>query len=362
MNVDQMLQGPHAERIATAVVSTTKRVEEYIDRLVAAAVPAASKKAPTPVVPSPAPGALTIAQVRKATGKLLAAKPVPVAPSMYHQPHIEVAIAPLGGGATSKWEEPSAQKTVTATKGSVMIDTGAAVTLVTKCWAEAHGLKVTPPSGVNIRGAAGMAVEVVGLTSMTMQLSPTLEVDVTNVLVSAGEFYQALLGCDLLQGKSGVLGPAIITMKGPNQPGTVQWKQEKVGCIAVATILEDSPTVNNAKGKLPPPPKTKPPAATPPTTLAAEGVNLEAAKRNELAALALEQDQQRQSGTATMEQWRDLLDRAQCLFRACAIPQNISRLLRQIIATKYLRGNLTTESVLARVMSKAQSKGYEAAA
>lgn len=45
-----------------------------------------------------------------------------------------------------------------------MVDTGAAVTLVTKNWAEAHGLRVTPGSKLNIRGAAAQAIDIVGTT------------------------------------------------------------------------------------------------------------------------------------------------------------------------------------------------------
>ena len=54
------------------------------------------------------------------------------------------------------------------------------------------------------------------------------------------------------------------------------------------------------------------------------------------------------------------MDRAQCLFRAIALPQNVSRLLRQAFAVRAVRGK-TTETILARVLAKAQSKGYEAA-
>ena len=71
----------------------------------------------------------------------------------------------------------------------MMVDTGAAVTLVTKLWAETHGLKVSPTTGVTIRGADGQVLEVAGTTQMTLQLSPTLEVDVTGVTVSSGNFY-----------------------------------------------------------------------------------------------------------------------------------------------------------------------------
>ena len=92
-------------------------------------------------------------------------------------------------------------------------------------------------------------MEVVGTTSLTIQLSPTLEVDVSGVTVSAGEFYQGLLGCDLLMGKRGILGPAVVAME-----GNVQWQQEKAGCIAVAEFLTRTVSANTAGGYLPPPP------------------------------------------------------------------------------------------------------------
>ena len=65
-------------------------------------------------------------------------------------------------------------------------------------------------------------------------------------------------------------------------------------------------------------------------------------------------------GTATQSEWRDLLDRAQCLFRGLAVPQNISRILRQAFAVRDSKG-FTTESILARTLAKAQTKGYEPA-
>ena len=43
-------------------------------------------------------------------------------------------------------------------------------------------------------------MNMVGTCSVTLQLAPTLEVDLTNVNVSSGDFYQALLGCDVLGG------------------------------------------------------------------------------------------------------------------------------------------------------------------
>ncbi len=202
-------------------------------------------------------------------------------------------MAPLGGAPSSKWEDSAAKALLGATGGHMMVDTGAAVTLVTKRWAEAHGLKVSPTSGVAIKGAAGHAVEVVGTTSFTVQLAPTLEVDVAGVTVSAGDFYQALLGCDLLNGKRGILGSATVVMG-----DCVQWKQEKAGCIAVAEFLAKTPSANAAGGWLPPPP---PPAgsAVVQTTFEQEGVKLDAKNMEELRRLAVERDEQRRTGTAT---------------------------------------------------------------
>lgn len=58
------------------------------------------------------------------------------------QPHIEVVVTPPGD-KPSKWEDAAAPSPASATKGHVMIDTGAAVTVVTKAWADAHGLKIS---------------------------------------------------------------------------------------------------------------------------------------------------------------------------------------------------------------------------
>ena len=43
-----------------------------------------------------------------------------------------------------------------------------------------------------------MAVKIVGMISITLLLAPTLELDVANVAICLGNFYQGLLGCDLL--------------------------------------------------------------------------------------------------------------------------------------------------------------------
>ena len=135
-------------------------------------------------------------------------------PENYWQPYLGVAVAQMQPGAP-------------ATKGAMMVDTGASITLVTRKWAETHGLTVIPASGISITGANGTPVDIVGTCSMTVQLSPTLELDVGDVNVSSGDFYQALIGCDILGGLhagfASVLGPAVIHMPGPGAPGYVSW-------------------------------------------------------------------------------------------------------------------------------------------
>ena len=84
---------------------------------------------------------------------MLAAKSVASPPKPIQQPHIEVVIQPPGSGS-SKWEEGKPAPS----KGHMMVDTGAAVTIVTKQWAAAHGLQVTPGKKINIRGAGGAEV------------------------------------------------------------------------------------------------------------------------------------------------------------------------------------------------------------
>ena len=47
-------------------------------------------------------------------------------------------------------------------------------------------------------------------------LASTLEVDVSNVAVCSGDFYQGLLGCDLLCRHIEALGAATISLPGPD--------------------------------------------------------------------------------------------------------------------------------------------------
>ena len=76
-----------------------------------------------------------------------------------------------------------------ATKGAMMVDMGASITLVTRKWVETHGLTITPVLGISITGANSAPVDMVGTCSMTVQLSPTLELDIGDVNVSSGNFY-----------------------------------------------------------------------------------------------------------------------------------------------------------------------------
>ena len=70
-----------------------------------------------------------------------------------------------------------------------MVDMGTAITLLMKKWADAHGLTVREKVAEYISGANRTMVKIVGTTSMTILLAPTLEIDVANVAVCLGNFY-----------------------------------------------------------------------------------------------------------------------------------------------------------------------------
>ena len=78
-----------------------------------------------------------------------------------------------------------------------------------------------------------------------------------------------------------------------------------------------------------------------------------------LEELAKERDAQLKVETST-EDWRDLFDRARCLFREAALPNNIARLLTKVFLVRKVPGG-HCETILARVLSTSQKKGYEAA-
>ena len=97
-----------------------------------------------------------------------------------------------------------------------MVDTGTAITLLMKKWADAHGLTVREKAAKYILGANGTAVKIVGMTRITLLLVPTLEIDAANIAVCSDDFYQGLLGCDLLCGHNEVLGTTTISFPGPD--------------------------------------------------------------------------------------------------------------------------------------------------
>ena len=85
-----------------------------------------------------------------------------------------------------------------------------------KKWVDAYGLTIKEKAAEYISGTNGTVVNIVGMTSMTLLLAPTLEIDVANVAVCLGNFYKRLLGCDLLCGHSEALGAATITLRRPD--------------------------------------------------------------------------------------------------------------------------------------------------
>ena len=97
-----------------------------------------------------------------------------------------------------------------------MVDMGVAITLLMKKWTDAHSLTMKEKAAEYILGTNRTAVKIIGMTSMTLLLAPTLEVDVANVAVCLGDFYHGLLGCDLLCGHSEALSAATITLPGPD--------------------------------------------------------------------------------------------------------------------------------------------------
>ena len=200
--------------MADAISSVARKVEGGV----AKAVAPVAEAAPTPSHSLPtAPHAATIKQVRHATRKMDSAKKVEgAALDHYWQPYIAITAAPIKSGTSS-----------TPTKGTMMVDTGASITLVMKKWAETHGLRISEAEGISIIGANRTPVQMVGKCSATIQLSPTLEVDLADINVSTGDFYQGLLGFDVLHGLHAggapILGPAAIQLPGPGVPGHVQW-------------------------------------------------------------------------------------------------------------------------------------------
>ena len=97
-----------------------------------------------------------------------------------------------------------------------MVDTGAAITLLTKKWVDAHGLTVKEKAAEYIWGTNGTTVKIIGTTSITLLLVPTLKIDVAIVAISSSNFYQGLLGCDLLCRHNEELSATTISLPRPD--------------------------------------------------------------------------------------------------------------------------------------------------
>ena len=93
-----------------------------------------------------------------------------------------------------------------------MVNMGVAITLLMKKWADAHRLTMKEKVAEYISATNGAAVKIIGTTSMTLLLVPTLEIDVANVAIFLGYFYQGLLGCNLLCRHNEALGATSITL------------------------------------------------------------------------------------------------------------------------------------------------------
>ena len=80
-------------------------------------------------------------------------------------------------------------------QGLIIVNTGLAITQLMKRSEDAHGLKMKTKVSEYISYANGMAIQVLGMTRMYILLMLTLDIEVTNVAVCLGDFYQNLLGC-----------------------------------------------------------------------------------------------------------------------------------------------------------------------
>ena len=74
-------------------------------------------------------------------------------------------------------------------QGFMMVDTGVAIMLLTKKWVDLYGLNVKARISEYIYSVNGIAVQIMGMTSMNILLAPTLEVDIANVAIYSGNSY-----------------------------------------------------------------------------------------------------------------------------------------------------------------------------
>ena len=98
----------------------------------------------------------------------------------------------------------------------MMFDMGAAITIPMKKWVDANGLAIKEKVAEYILGANGTSVKIVGTSNITLLLGPMLELDMSSVAIFLGDFYQGLLGCNLLCRHNKVLSVATISLPRPD--------------------------------------------------------------------------------------------------------------------------------------------------
>ena len=150
---------------------------------------------------------------------------------------------------------------------------------------------ITPVAGISIMGTNCAPVDMVSMCTMAVQLSPMLELDISNINVSLGKSYQALIGCNILgglhAGRVAVLGPVVIHMVGPGTMGYFSWMQPKSGCMAYAKMLVPSAggvSLVTTMAQVPPPPTKKS------ATFEFKGIRLSKEHQKQLRALETERD------------------------------------------------------------------------
>ena len=79
---------------------------------------------------------------------------------------------------------------------------------------KSYGLTKKEKESEYILGVNTIAAQIVGTTSMTVLLVPTLEENMVHLSVCSGNFFKGLLGCYMLCKHNKVLGPALIALPG----------------------------------------------------------------------------------------------------------------------------------------------------
>lgn len=113
-----------------------------------------------------------------------------------HSSQAHVVAAVLGGQAPAR--------------GVVMLDTGAALSIITEKVCDVHGLKMKGPGGKYITSSKEEAT-LVGSVDMTLQFNNQFQVELQGVSVQPGSEYQVLIGGDMLWGKKDILGDVSVT-------------------------------------------------------------------------------------------------------------------------------------------------------